>query len=293
MPKTLLVEHATVYRYRSSVAFGEHRMMLRPRDSHDLRLVTTELDISPPADLRWLHDAFGNSIAIARFSQPADELRIVSRLTLERFGLAKPVFELASAAQLYPFAYTPDERLDLGALLVRGYADPDSVLAQWTQGFVAANPTGTLALLADINVGIKAQFTYVARDEEGTQTPQQTLARRSGTCRDFALLMIEAARCLGLAARFVSGYLHVPALDPAQSGLRGAGATHAWANIYLPGAGWVEYDPTNGIIGSEALIRVAVTRDPSQAVPISGSFSGRPGDYLGMSAQVVVSSGGS
>ena len=291
MPKSLHVEHTTLYRYANAVQFGEHRMMLRPRDSHDMRLVTTELDISPPADLRWLHDVFGNSIAIARFSQPADELRIVSRLTLERFGLAKPVFELAPAAQYYPFAYTPDERLDLGAQLARGYDDPDSVLARWTQGFVAANPTGTLALLADINAGIKAQFSYVARDAEGTQTPLQTLARRSGTCRDFALLMIEAARYLGLAARFVSGYLHVPALDPVQGGMRGAGATHAWANIYLPGAGWVEYDPTNGIIGGEALIRVAVTRDPSQAVPVSGSFSGRSGDYLGMCAQVVVSSG--
>ena len=293
MPRKLQVEHTTLYRYASAVKFGEHRMMLRPRDSHDMRLVATELVISPPADLRWLHDVFGNSIAIARFSQPADELRIVSRLSLERFVLAKPVFELSPDAQLYPFAYTQDERLDLGALLVRGYEDRDAVLARWTQGFVAANPTGTLALLADINAGIKAQFTYVARHEKGTQTPLQTLARRSGTCRDFALLMIEAARYLGLAARFVSGYLHVPALDPVQGGMRGAGATHAWANIYLPGAGWVEYAPTTGILGGEALIRVAVTRDPSQAVPVSGSFSGRPGDYLGMSAHVVVSSGGS
>ena len=152
-------------------------------------------------------------------------------------------------------------------------------------------PTDTLALLADLNTGIRTAFTYNARDQEGTQTPLETIDRRSGTCRDYAFLMMEAARSLGFGARFVTGYLYDPKLDTGGDvGTLGAGATHAWCEIYLPGAGWVEYDPTNAIIGGEALIRVAVTRDPAQASPIAGSYDGEPGDYLGMNVEVTVTS---
>jgi transglutaminase-like putative cysteine protease len=285
----LIVRHSTVYRYARPVTFGPHRLMLRPRDSHDLRLVRTELTLSPPAQMRWLHDVFGNSVAIANFTAEGSELRIESVLHLERYALDQPVFELEDDASTYPFVYSSEDRTDLGRLLERHTPDPGGVIDGWARGFVKEKQTDSLALLADINGSIKEQLAYEPRNEEGTQTPIETLERGSGTCRDFAFLMIEAARSLGFGARFVTGYLYDPKLDAGgDDGTRGAGATHAWCEIYLPGAGWVEYDPTNAIIGGAALLRVAVTRDPSQASPISGSFEGGQGDYQGMSVEVTV-----
>jgi transglutaminase-like putative cysteine protease len=289
--KPLTVRHTTVYRYARPVAFGPHRLMLRPRDSHDLRLVHTELALSPPAELRWMHDVFGNSVAIANFSGAAPELRIESTLHLERYALDRPVFELAPEAATYPFVYSSEDRTDLGRQLERHSLDPNGLIDEWARRFVTARPMDTLELLASINSAIKAEFAYNSREEVGTQLPVETLARRSGTCRDYAFLMIEAARSLGFGARFVTGYLYDPELESPGDGLIGATATHAWCEIYLPGAGWVEYDPTNALIGSGALIRVAVTRDPSQASPISGSYVGEPEDFLGMEVAVTVTSG--
>lgn len=290
--KPLIVRHNTVYRYARPVAFGPHRLMLRPRDSHDLRLVRTELTLSPLAKLRWLHDVFGNSVAIANFEGEAAELRIESTLYLERYALERPVFELDPDAAVYPFVYSSEDRTDLGRQLERHSPDPTGAIDEWAKSFVKAKPMDTLELLADINNSIKAQFAYQARDEEGTQTPIETLQKYSGTCRDYAFLMMEAVRSLGFGARFVTGYLYDPKLDGAgENGTVGAGATHAWCEIYLPGAGWVEYDPTNALIGSEALIRVAVTRDPSQALPISGSFVGAAEDYRDMEVEVTVQAG--
>jgi transglutaminase-like putative cysteine protease len=290
--KHLTVRHLTTYRYGRPVAFGPHRLMLRPRDSHDLRLVRTELTLAPPARMRWLHDVFGNSVAIADFTGEANELVIESVLHLERYALERPVFELEDDAKTYPFVYSSEDRADLGRMLERHTPDPNGVIDEWARGFVMSKQTDTLALLADINTGIKRQFTYSTRDEEGTQTPLDTIERGSGTCRDYAFLMMEAVRSLGFGARFVTGYLYDPKLDNGgDNGTLGAGATHAWCEIYLPGAGWVEYDPTNAIIGGEALIRVAVTRDPSQASPISGSYDGELNDYLGMNIEVTVTSG--
>lgn len=286
--KRLTIRHLTAYAYAAPVAFGEHRMMLRPRDSHDLRLVDATLAISPPADIRWVHDVFGNSIAIARFAAPADQLTIESRLELERYALERPAFELDSVAARYPFIYSADERADLGRLLEPHHPDPKGQVTGWAKAFVRGETTDTLALLSDINLGIKRGFRYEARDAEGTQTPLETIERGAGSCRDFALLMIEALRSLGFAARFVTGYLYDPAIDAAASALTGGGATHAWLDVYLPGAGWVEYDPTNGLVGSANLIRIAVARDASQAVPIAGSFTGRPGEMLGMRVEVEV-----
>lgn len=290
--KPLTVRHTTVYRYARPVSFGPHRLMLRPRDSHDLRLVRTYLAVSPRADMRWMHDVFGNSVAVASFTQPASELRIASTLFLERYGLERPSFELDPLAATYPFVYSSEDRTDLGRLVERHSPDPTGRVDQWARSFVREKPTDTLALLDDMNRSIKRDFAYQARDDEGTQTPIETLERHSGTCRDYAFLMMEAVRSLGFGARFVTGYLYDPKLDgAAEDGTLGAGATHAWAEIYLPGAGWVEYDPTNALIGAEALIRVAVTRDPSQAAPIAGSYAGEAEDFQGMSVEVTVQAG--
>jgi transglutaminase-like putative cysteine protease len=286
--KYLTVRHETRYQYSAPVPFGTHRLMLRPRDSHDLRLVDAELTLSPPGDTRWMHDVFGNSVAQVEFGQPASELLIVSTLHLEHYGLTRPVFPIAPEAQVYPFVYSANDRSDLGRLLDRHYPDPQGLLDVWTKRFVSGRFMSTYNLLSNINGAIKSEFVYAERYEEGTQSPIETLERKSGTCRDFALLFMEAVRSLGFGARFVTGYLYDPALDGAQGAMQGSGATHAWADVYLPGAGWVEYDPTNGQIAGQNLIRIAVTRDPSQAVPVSGTFDGTKGRFLGMTVDVTV-----
>jgi transglutaminase-like putative cysteine protease len=270
------------------VTLGDHRLMLRPRDSHDLRLIKTNLNFSPPATIRWMHDVFGNSVAIASFSEPAAELRIESSLVLETYAAERPPFQITPDASRYPFIYSADDRIDLGRMLERQYPDPNDRLGRWARGFVRSNPTDTSALLADLNNGVKAQISYQSRETEGTQTPIETLIRGWGSCRDLAVLFIEAARSLGFGARVVTGYLYRASADAGSPAAIGAGTTHAWADIYVPGSGWITYDPTNGTIGGMDVIRVAVTRDISQAVPISGSFVGPPGSYLGMTVDVAV-----
>lgn len=286
--KVLTVRHATSYRYAKPVSFGPHRLMLRPRDSHDLRLVGAELSLSPPGEIHWMHDVFGNSVTQVEFAQPSSELLIVSTLHIERFGLAQPVFPIAPEAQMYPFVYSASDRSDLGRLLDRHYPDSRGLVDEWARRFVTEQPMSTYNLLSNMNGAIRSEFSYAERYEEGTQSPVETLENKSGTCRDFALLFMEAVRSLGFGARFLTGYLYDPALDGGEA-MQGAGATHAWADVYLPGAGWVEYDPTNGLVAGENLIRVAVTRDPSQAVPISGTFLGAGSDFLGISFDVTVS----
>jgi transglutaminase-like putative cysteine protease len=286
----LNVRHTTIYRYRRPVRLGDHRLMLRPRDSHDLRLIQTNLNLSPPGTLRWSHDVFGNSIAIASFAEPAAELRIESNLQLETYVVKRPAFQIMPEAASYPFIYSADDRIDLGRMLERHHPDPADRLGAWARGFIRSNPTDTLALLADLNNGVTAWISYQSRETEGTQTPVETLNRGWGSCRDLAVLLIEAARSLGFGARIVTGYLYNPATDGEAAATTGAGTTHAWADIYLPGAGWIACDPTNRTIGGGDLIRVAVTRDISQAVPIAGSFVGATNDYLGMTVDVAVMS---
>ena len=286
----LNVRHTTVYRYRRPVRLGDHRLMLRPRDSHDLRLIQTSVNISPSASLRWLHDVFGNSVAIASFTEQSTELRIESSLRLETYRVKRPAFQIIPEAISYPFIYSADDRIDLGRMLERHNPDPTDRLGSWARGFVRSNPTDTSALLADLNSGVGAFVKYQSRETEGTQTPVETLDRGWGSCRDFAVLLIEAARSLGFGARVVTGYLYNHSVGEASSAARGAGTTHAWADIYVPGAGWIAYDPTNGTTGGDDLIRVAVTRDISQAVPIAGSFVGTPDSYLGMTVDVSVTS---
>jgi transglutaminase-like putative cysteine protease len=189
----LNVRHTTVYRYRRPVALGDHRLMLRPRDSHDLRLIQTNLNLSPPATLRWSHDVFGNSIAIASFAEPSAELRIESSLQLETYVVERPAFQITPEAVSYPFIYSADDRLDLGRMLERHHPDPADRLGSWARGFIRSNPTNTSALLADLNSGVAAWISYQNRETEGTQTPIETLNRGWGSCRDLAVLLIEAA----------------------------------------------------------------------------------------------------
>lgn len=355
------ITHTTTYRYRSPVTFGEHRVMFRPRDSHDLRVLATDLEVEPAADVRLIQDPHSNSIALVQPTIPSDRLRIVCRFRIEHAQSNNLELPLAPYAELYPFPYSVSERYDLEHYLRPHHDDPDGLLTQWARQFLRTDgPTGTRDLLVRMNQHIRDSLRYAAREEEGTQTPLQTLALGSGSCRDYALLMMEAARRLGIAARFVSGYLYDPALDlpppvvpPSPAGpddeagtasagapgdprgaeaddadarqaaaaaaldanddadgsageqptpvapagapgvsmpapTVGAGSTHAWLQIYLPGAGWLPFDPTNNLLGGNQLIRVGVARDPDQAAPIAGSWYGDKDAYLGMDVQVQV-----
>lgn len=285
----LTVDHKTIYRYRRPVTFGEHRLMFRPRDSHDLRLLDARLTISPSANVRWLHDVFGNSVAIAEFSEPADQLLLESIIVLDRYPLDRASFPVEPFAQTIPFSYPASEVPDLGRTIERHYSDPQRLVTEWTRRFL--NPrdaTVTEEFLIAVTRAIRDEFAYEVRFEPGVQTPVETLQRSAGTCRDYAIFMMEAVRSVGLAARFVSGYLYDPALDGGASDVQGAGSTHAWVQVYLPGAGWIEFDPTNGSYGGHNLVPVAMAREPSQALPVSGTFDGTLEDFVDMSVEVTV-----
>jgi transglutaminase-like putative cysteine protease len=261
--------------------------MLRPRESRDLRLISCELTVTPAAAVTWAHDVFGNAVATATFQTMVDTLVISSIADLQLEAAAWPVFSMAASAISYPFRYSDDEWTDLGVLANPQYPDPSGRLQAWAQGFVRSSPTDTLALLKDLSAGVSGWISYQSREDEGTQSPTETLDRGWGSCRDFAVLFVEAARSLGFGARIVSGYLYNPGQDRVGSG--GAGSTHAWAEVYVPGAGWITFDPTNRTVGGFNLIPVAVARDIRQAMPVAGSFVGMTGAFQGMWVEVRVS----
>ena len=281
----MAVRHVTVYRYSQPVDLGAHRMMFRPRESHDLKLIRTSLSISPqPVRLRWLHDVFDNSTAIAEFEGSTLELRFESIVTLQHFEIPLPEYPLEEYANFYPFKYSDNDLPNLTQALARRY--PGDNVLRWAGQFL--NPsggTGTMDLLSSMTRGIKEQFVYMRRSVKGVQGPDETLQSGRGSCRDFAVLMIEATRSLGLAARFVSGYIFAPGN---KTTVTGGGATHAWTQTYLPGAGWIDYDPTNSIVGNRNLIRVAVAWSPDQVLPLWGTFEGPANSFLGMDVTVSV-----
>lgn len=286
----LKVTHRTVYRYQKPVALGEHRLMSRPRDSHDLRLLDTGIVIVPqPASLRWMHDVFGNSIAVATFTEPAEELTFESTFRAEHYPLPPRTIVVDDHAARLPFSYSASEDVDLAPYRARQYPDPEHRLDAWVSALLDQCATYvTMDVLLAMSRAVKEEFSYRRREEVGVQTPVETLTLGSGSCRDFAVFMMDAVRCLGLAAQFVSGYLYDEKLVDAGGGLVGGGATHAWIQVYLPGVGWVEFDPTNALVGGRNLIRVAVAREAAQAAPLVGSFTGIPSDFVSLKVGVEV-----
>jgi transglutaminase-like putative cysteine protease len=285
---TLKIRHKTTYRFHTAVYVGPHRLMLRPRESRDLRLISSSVNVTPDAVLAWAHDIFGNAVATATFQGMSTHVVIDSVAELQLDAVAWPVFDIAASAIFYPFRYSDDEWTDLGAMAIPQYPDAAGRLRSWSQRFVRSNPTDTLALLKDMNAGVSEAIRYQSREDEGTQSPVDTLDRGWGSCRDFAVLFAEMARSLGFGARIVSGYLYNPGQQSV--GSSDAGSTHAWAELYVPGAGWITFDPTNRSVGGFNLIPVAVVRDIRQAIPVSGSFVGAADAFAGMSVEVLVTS---
>ena len=277
--RILRVRHLTRYRYAKPVRFGEHRLMLRPRDDADQKVTLERLVITPqPLELNFIRDGLGNWVGLARFDGAADELCFESDIQLVRPPAASLI-----GPQSEPWTIgTPVLDSPSAAL------DADGGVARWALGFLQGGDAQPgLEVLAAMAGAIHDGFSYRRRLEHGVQPPWRTLALRSGACRDFAMLMIAGARALGLQARFASGYVHSPDRFDRQ-GRAGGGHTHAWASICTPERGWTDFDPTSGAVGADELIRVAVADDPVQAIPIQGVYFGGPDDFLGMDVQVEV-----
>ena len=264
--------HRTYYNFSASVQLQPHALRIRPREGPEMHIESSSLKIEPAASLRWHRDVEDNAVAIATFSEIANQLLIESDVVIHQYNEFPLDFLVADYATRYPFAYQEEDRALLAPYIAIADADPEGLLKTWLAGlWQPGEAIQTYALLQRVCEQIPAQLRYQQREEPGVQAPSQTLALQSGSCRDSAYLFMEAARRLGLAARFVSGYLH------AQPSSYDFGATHAWAEVFLPGAGWKGFDPSIGkIVGSDH-IAVAVARLPESVPPVSGSFIGVPG----------------
>lgn len=274
--------HRTYYTFSGVVRLGPHFLRLRPREDYELRIESSHLKITPPANLYWHREVEGNSVAIATFDQPTHRLAIESEIIIQQYNESPLDFLVADHAIQYPFSYQPEDTILLAPYLVFSKDKTSSQLATWIANvWRPGEQIQTYTLLQRIAALIFQTFTYQLREDPGVQTWQQTLAKNTGSCRDFAALFMEAARCLGLASRFVSGYLHAP---PSATNF---GATHAWAEVYLPGAGWKGFDPTIGKIAGPDHIAVAVARLPESVPPVAGSFVGQSGSSLDVGVWVT------
>jgi transglutaminase-like putative cysteine protease len=282
----LEILHTTVYRYSESKTFGPHRLMMRPREGHHLTIEASRLEIFPVHTLRWVQDVYDNSIAMVSFSRPADELRIISEVTVKHFDSNPFNFLLAPHAVKYPFLPDPSEQADIAPFLELIYPQDREAIQAWLAPYwKPGQVVDTLELLMSLNTAIRRDFLYLRREETGVQSPAETLKKMSGSCRDYATLLMEAVRVLGFPSRFISGYIHQPDANGQDHG-----ATHAWTDIYLPGAGWKAFDPTGGILACDIHVPIAVARHPGGAAPVSGSFSGSSDTCVSMMVTVQVRS---
>jgi transglutaminase-like putative cysteine protease len=266
--RRLQISHLTEYRFPDPVSVLPHRLLLRPRENHNVRIESSLLDISPTHTVQWKRDVLDNSVCLVAITQPTDLLRIDSTVVIQHYDENPFDFLVDDYALMHPFAYTASDRIELEPFLAAVYPDDRESVVGWLQASGWQQATETFALLDSINRGIATGFSYQLREEQGVQSLGTTLQMRSGSCRDFAALFTEACRHLGLASRFVSGYLFTWAGDARNA------ATHAWAEVYLPGAGWKGFDPTSGEVAGDRHVAVAVARHPEAVPPVAGDFLG-------------------
>jgi transglutaminase-like putative cysteine protease len=279
--RRLEIIHRTYYNFLGLARLEPHRLLLRPREGHELRILSARLDTWPPSRIRWHRDAFDNAVAIASFDTPTMRLEIASQIALEHHDEAPLDFLVDETALLYPFRYDVDTNAAMQPYLCGPDSTGQATLAAWlSQLWQPGERVETYVLLTRLCSAIQQSFTYEARDQPGVQDAAETLTRRIGSCRDFATLFMESVRFWGLAARFVSGYLNSPSTDGR------SGASHAWAEVYLPGAGWKGFDPTIGEITGSRHIAVAVARRPGAVSPVTGSYFGPPGAALAVGVWV-------
>ena len=280
------ITHLTDYRYQRFVAFGEHRMMLRPRDDEDQRVIQADLTISPkPEEVTWDRDQFNNHLAIARFYEQSDQLRFVSNTRLDHVARPFLAGDIEGYARDHPFQYKPEELWNLQQFIFPVPLDRE--LRLWGDQFFRDDGIAdTFDLLSGMTQTIFRSFRHVNRHEEGIQEPVESVVLRSGSCRDLAVLMMAALRSRGLAARFVSGYRRLSEDEQEDQVLNG-GNTHAWLQAYIPGPGWVDFDPSAGTMGNENLVRVAAVAHPHEAI-LQGTRYGHASDHLAMTVAVKV-----
>jgi transglutaminase-like putative cysteine protease len=281
--RRLNISHVTEYLFPSPVSLLPHRLLLRPRENHNVRIESSLLEIFPAHTLQWKRDVLDNSVALASFSQPSDRLRISSSVVIQHYEENPFDFLVDDYAVIHPFDYALEEQADLAPFRQAVYPADREAVQRWLDGLGLQRPVQTFTLLDRMNHEIASRFFYQMREEPGVQPPALTLARNSGSCRDFAALFMEACRHLGLASRFVSGYLYAPATEA------GNASTHAWAEVYLPGAGWKGFDPTSGEVTGNRHIATAVARHPEAVPPVAGSYVGPTGQAPVLSVAVRVS----
>jgi len=280
---TLRIVHRTDYRYSEPVKFGPHRILVRPREGHDVHITSSVLRVSPTPEIRWIRDINSNSIANLRFKTPSDHLQIVSKVTVAHYESSDLDFTIDPGAVSFPFGYDMNDLPDVFSYRLATYPNEGITLSDWIgELYRPGHLIGTLDLLWSLNRRIYESFRYQRRDEPGVQRPSETIEKGSGSCRDFAVLFMESVRHWGFAARFVTGYVHSP------GGGQQHGSTHAWVEVFIPGAGWRGYDPTNNkLVGSEH-VPVGVARHPAKASPVTGTWEGSPGAFLSLDVDVTV-----
>ena len=231
--KRYKIIHRTYYNYSANVLLGEHRLLLRPREDHELRIESFSLKSTPKANILWHRDVQGNSVAIANFSEPTQQLSVESELIIQQYNESPLDFIVAEYAISYPFQYKAEDSFLLLPYMQLVDKETLELLKTFTSNIYKINEQlETYTLLQRLSKYIYQSLTYNIREEPGVQSVKQTLHLGSGSCRDFALLFMETAKCLGCASRFVSGYLYAPLMSSQ------IGSTHAWAEVYLPGGGW-------------------------------------------------------
>ncbi len=279
------ITHNTRYEYAEPVAFNTHKLHIRPREGHDVRIESSQLTISPTYQIRWERDIYSNSLALVDFLDKSEALDITSNVVVQHYGAQPLDFGMEESAQSYPFHYNPMEQVDLIPYQMAVFPRDYQVVQKWMEKiYKPGKLVSTINLIETLNKTIVSDFEYTVREEPGVQSPLQTMTKGSGSCRDLAALFIESCRVLGLAARFVSGYL----LQAGANTTDHHGHTHAWSEVYLPGSGWWGFDATSGLLVAEDHIAVAHHRHPEAIPPVSGSYIGRPEPLPNMHVSVDV-----